>query len=265
MAARRALNGYWWGEAIVSVSDSSGQPCEARLMTNIIRLAAVAVALTATATSAAAQESDSYRAAGTEPFWSVTISHGRMVYESPEGRPVSVAAPVARPSFNGRRYVTRRLVVDITRQPCSDGMSDRTYQDRVLVTIDGRTLDGCGGGFTEPSRLAHTSWRIVAINNVRVPVSGPYRIDFTEDRISGQAGCNRLSGGYTLAGDALTPGRVAATRMACRGPGAVHERAALRVLGGRLRVAQPSENVMVLSGRTGSIRLEMVPAPRPRR
>ena len=33
--------------------------------------------------------------------------------------------------------------------------------------------------------------------------------------MSGSGGCNRLSGGYTLAGDRLTFGRTAGTMMAC--------------------------------------------------
>jgi heat shock protein HslJ len=212
---------------------------------------------------ATAQGAEPYRAIGTEPFWSVTIDSGRMVYDDPEGNRVSVRTPVARPSFNGRRYVTRRLTVDITRQQCSDGMSDRVFAETVRVLVDGRSLEGCGGAVSEPSRLANTHWRISRINGLRIG-PGPYQIEFTEGRLSGQAGCNRLGGSYRLEGDRLTAGPIAATRMACPPRLMAHEAAVLRVLNAPVRVMQPSEHIMVLTGRQGTVTLELVPGARPR-
>jgi heat shock protein HslJ len=233
-------------------------------MTHSLRILA-AFAVLGTASPALAQPGGAYRAVGTEPFWSVTIENGRMVYEDAERRRVVARAPVPRPSFNGRRYVTRRLTVEVTRQPCNDGMSDRIYEDRVLVTVNGRTLDGCGGAFAEPSRLANTYWRITAINGRRVPVTGRYQVEFSGDRISGYAGCNSFGGNYRLSGNTLTAGPLTTTRMACGQPAMTHEREALQLLRGPVRVSEPRENAMVLTGRTGSIRLEMVPGARPRR
>lgn len=86
-----------------------------------------------------------YRALGTEPFWSVTIGVRRMVLTRLGERTVSVRTPAARPTFNGRRYVTRRITVDVTRTPCNDGMSDRRFPDTVTVHFDRKTLRGCGG------------------------------------------------------------------------------------------------------------------------
>lgn len=91
-----------------------------------------------------------YRALGTEPFWSVTIEGGQMVYQPADGPRIAVSAPSPRTSFNGHRYETARLVVDVTHVPCSDGMSDNRYADTVLVVADGRELKGCGGAVTRP-------------------------------------------------------------------------------------------------------------------
>ena len=96
---------------------------------------------------------DAYLALGTEPFWSVEITDGRMAYNDADNRSVRVANPGARPSFNGRRYVSPRMTVDITATPCSDGMSDRRYADTVLVAVDGRYLRGCGGRVLPPEQL----------------------------------------------------------------------------------------------------------------
>lgn len=110
-----------------------------------MRTLAPLLALAACAPVTPSPQPAAYRALGTEPFWSVTLGGGRLRYDDPEGRVIDAAAPAARPSFNGERYVTPRLTLDITHSPCSDGMSDRTYPDTVLVIADGRELRGCGG------------------------------------------------------------------------------------------------------------------------
>jgi uncharacterized membrane protein len=45
----------------------------------------------------------------------------------------------------GEIYQTPRINVNIVHGTCSDGMSDRTYPDKVQVTVDGRRFNGCGG------------------------------------------------------------------------------------------------------------------------
>src|SRR3546814_11116664 len=69
-----------------------------------------------------------------------------MRYEGDYGKNVVEApTPDARPTFNGRRYETRQMTVDITRTPCSDGMSDRRYPDTVRVKTRRGPARGCGG------------------------------------------------------------------------------------------------------------------------
>jgi heat shock protein HslJ/uncharacterized membrane protein len=198
-----------------------------------------------------AQGGPSYRALGTEPFWSVTIGGGRMVYDDPEGRRVAVRTPAARPSFNGRRYVTRRLAVDITRQQCSDGMSDRIFADTVLVTVDGRTLRGCGGAILPPATLQNTSWEIVGIDGVRVPGGEQYQLSFSANQVSGRAGCNSFSGRYQVGRDGFQAGPLGMTRMACPGPDMQHEQAVSRILAGRVRLYYPDGQTLVMRGVAG--------------
>src|SRR3546814_17702145 len=92
-----------------------------------------------------------------------------MRYEGDYGKNVVEApTPDARPTFNGRRYETRQMTVDITRTPCSDGMSDRRYPDTVRVTTRRGTARGCGGLSNDRpgpgASLAGTSWTIAAID-----------------------------------------------------------------------------------------------------
>lgn len=215
-------------------------------------LAMAALAAAGCATTGGATD-DSYRALGTEPFWSIEIANGRMTYDSPEGG-FNVSAPRVRETGDGRRYETQRIILDIWAEECSDGMSDRGYADTVRAQVDGRTLTGCGGAILAPASLADTSWTIVEIDDQ--PVSGDiYAMQFTADRISGQAGCNRFSGGYTVDGPTLTPGAIMATRMACPEPRMTHERRALQVLGGPVEIGHPDGDTLLLTGNSGSLRL----------
>ena len=87
-----------------------------------------------------------YEARGNEPGWHLAIRDGRIDYVGDYGeKKISVARPDPRPSFNGRRYETARLTLDITYTRCNDDMSGHGYEHQVLVTADGRTFRGCGG------------------------------------------------------------------------------------------------------------------------
>lgn len=87
-----------------------------------------------------------YRALGQEPGWSLTVAGGRIDYSGNYGeKRISVAAPEPRTSFNGHRYETPRLIVDVTHMRCNDAMSGHGYADQVMVIADGETFRGCGG------------------------------------------------------------------------------------------------------------------------
>jgi uncharacterized membrane protein len=87
-----------------------------------------------------------YEARGQEPGWHLLIHEGRMAYTGNYGeKKIEVARPDPRPSFNGRRYVTPRLTVDVTYSRCNDAMSGFGFEHQVMVTADGETLKGCGG------------------------------------------------------------------------------------------------------------------------
>ena len=199
--------------------------------------------------------SEGYRALGTEPFWAVTIEGGRMTYERAGETGLSVPTPPPRTSFNGHRYATPQLTVDITHTQCSDGMSDRIYADTVIVMVRGETLRGCGGDILPPADLAGTSWSIVAIDGETVPRGPTYFLNFDEERLAGKAGCNGFGGAYDVSGRTLVPGPIAATRMACPGPAMEHERRALDVLAGPVQLDYRDGDTLLLRGRSGTITL----------
>lgn len=87
-----------------------------------------------------------YEARGNEPGWHLLIANGRIDYTGNYGeKKITVARPDPRPTFNGRRYETDRLVVDVTYSRCNDDMSGHGYEHQVMVIADGETWRGCGG------------------------------------------------------------------------------------------------------------------------
>ena len=91
-------------------------------------------------------------------------------------------------------------------------------------------------GPAKPDRtLVNTYWKLVDLRGAPVAVTPNQRephliLQAQANRVVGSGGCNRLSGSYTLHGDFVGFGGVAATRMACPG-GMEQEGAFLRTLG----------------------------------
>lgn len=222
-----------------------------------IALALAAPALVLAGSALAAPREAPYRAVGTEPGWTLTIDHGLIRYVGDYGRTrVTTVTPVPRASFNGHRYETKRITVDITHAPCNDGMSDREYADRVIVTVGRKTVRGCGGDpITSAADLAGSSWSIAAIDGRAVQLDRPTSVRFTDNRIEGRAGCNRFGGSYRLTRNMLATAQIISTKMACPGAGMATENRFFQIIGQPVRVQWQGGDALTLSGQAGSIRL----------
>lgn len=218
-----------------------------------MRAIALSLLLAGCATMQPGEEAESYRALGTEPFWSITIANGQMRYEAPESG-FSVPAPRGQELGDGRLWETRRIRLQASNQECSDGMSDRTYSQAVRAQVDGRTLEGCGGPFREVPSLTGTSWSMLDINGAIVS-GAEYVIEFGQDRLSGSAGCNRFAGSYRRDGDRLIVGALAVTRMTCPPPRMEHERQALEVLRGPVTISPGGGGAIMLRANNRAIRI----------
>jgi uncharacterized membrane protein len=85
-----------------------------------------------------------YRALGTEPFWAVTVEGSVATLERPDKGPMRFS--ISRDD-DGRalRYLADGFTMTATEGPCSDGMSDAVWSDRVTLAFGEGTLKGCGG------------------------------------------------------------------------------------------------------------------------
>lgn len=83
------------------------------------------------------------QAAGTEPFWGLSIRPDGMVLTRPDHE--AVRAPNPGPKIEGKTAVWSSGGLQATLAPthCSDGMSDRDYPYAATVTVGGETLKGC--------------------------------------------------------------------------------------------------------------------------
>jgi uncharacterized membrane protein len=86
-----------------------------------------------------------YHAVGTEPFWDLLIDERNLTFTLSGSEPVLQRTPQVIHGFAGEIYQTPRINVNIVHGACSDGMSDRSYLDKVQVTVDGHRFNGCGG------------------------------------------------------------------------------------------------------------------------
>ena len=97
-----------------------------------------------TAKGRAPARSPTYRAVGTEPFWSVTVADDSLILEMPDMLPRRFGVTVT--TKGGTiRFQGDGIVMTATPGTCSDGMSDDAWSDRVQVALADRILKGCGG------------------------------------------------------------------------------------------------------------------------
>ena len=78
-------------------------------------------------------------------------------------------------------------------------------------------------GLAPQASLTNTYWKLTQLDGAPVTMAPQQerevRITLTDDgKVTGFTGCNRVMGGYTLAGTALRLTQLAGTRMACQPP-----------------------------------------------
>jgi heat shock protein HslJ len=197
---------------------------------------------------------DAYKASGTEPFWSLSIDPRVMIFSNAGGERTTEQTPQRVAGAGGTSYRGARVQVDIKRQSCSDGMSERRYPDTVQAVVDGKSYSGCGGTPIEAGELPGTAWSVESVGGKAVAGEGIIR--FTDDRISARFGCNTFTGGYAVDGITLSVGTLASTRMACPDPSVEQE--AARVLGQPLTLAFLGTDRLTLGGKDGYIVLRPI-------
>ena len=107
-----------------------------------------------------------------------------------------------------------------------------------------------------PPSLEGTRW---VMAGARSDAESTPRLDFSgEGRVSGNTGCNRLSGSYRLEGDRLEV-VAATTKRACLGAGGDAEQKLLAVLADRPRVKMDGRRLVLTASSGATFVLEAAP------
>jgi uncharacterized membrane protein len=88
-----------------------------------------------------------FRAIGTEPFWSVQVQDGTLTYSTPD-MPDGLTVPATmrrsgEAMIHSATIDGKPLELEVTRQICSDGMSDTVYPLAVIRRIGPDVQRGC--------------------------------------------------------------------------------------------------------------------------
>jgi heat shock protein HslJ len=97
----------------------------------------------------------------------------------------------------------------------------RTIRIITTLFVFAMLLSACAGSNTND--LAGTVWELTAFDESS-PIEGTVlTIEFEEDQVSGNTGCNLFSGSYEVDGDAISFGALAWTERGCMDPAGVME------------------------------------------
>jgi len=162
----------------------------------------------------------SFRAIGTEPFWSARIENGRMQLTRLFGQQQTDDIRLDEVLADHQRRIYKamlgddRVEVRIVRQLCEDPMAGAQYPARVRLSLGGETFEGCGGDRQRLFRGAE--WVVEDLAGAGIIDRSRVTLRFlADDRVAGRASCNRFMGSYSLTGEGLSFGQQASTMMAC--------------------------------------------------
>lgn len=199
----------------------------------------------------AVASSESWRALGHEPSWTLSRSGSEMTLETDFGA-TRVSFPTPPPERMDDRTVNYATSVNgsplqftIKNDVCVDTMTGMPQPQSVSLTFGELQLKGCGG---EPASLlqAH-EWTVKKLGGQ--PVLEKPRITVTFDeggRLSGLASCNRFGSDYKLTGEGLQIGKSMSSMMACEDAVMKQEHLFLSLLEKVSRFSIPSEGALVL-------------------
>jgi heat shock protein HslJ len=224
-------------------------------MKKIMVIGTLAIAVAACQTSPETSEVASevyFTAVGQEPGWIARFDAEKIAFEGDYGATrITVPKPKGQPSFNGMRYITDQLTVDVTHATCADSMSGQRYAETVTVQAKGKEYKGCGGRKLPPESLDGTDWTILMMDQLPVLPDVPTSLRFADGRVSGTGGCNRFSGSYTTTGGDLVFGAVAATQMACAEPQMAQETKLFSLLKGKVSTRYTVDGGLILTNESG--------------
>ncbi|HUH26426.1 MAG TPA: META domain-containing protein [Flavobacterium sp.] len=165
-----------------------------------------------------------FKGLGTEPFWNIAIDNNFIVYKNMEG--ALEVFPYSQ-SNSDTKYITasnlnHQITIELTKENCSDGMSDNTFDFKTKVLISGKSLQinekGCGN-YIIPKSL-QGKWELSYFNGKGISdhkfLKTPY-IEFENEakKMSGNTSCNGINSTIDIEHDQIKFSKIAITKMMC--------------------------------------------------
>ena len=180
--------------------------------------------------SGRATASTYFKATGTEPFWGLDISEGKISLTTVED---SIVVPHTEPikamDANVKRYrlqtESTEMTIQIQQLQCTNAMSGKTSPYTASIRYKRNRqknfteLEGCGDYITD-YRL-HDIWVLEQLNGKDITIDDfgkeypNMEINSTTNTFSGFAGCNRMNGMLLNEREILRFTNVATTKMMC--------------------------------------------------
>lgn len=159
-----------------------------------------------------------FRAAGNEPFWTLTIEDDRLTLRR-VGVDTPFEARLPDPVVEDGAYVfvfpDGGPAVTVREALCRDSMTGMPHPVTVTIRMEGTGMPGCGGDPAEV--IAGREWVVEDIGQTGLIESSrvTLRLDPVAMRLSGSAGCNRYTAALEIGGEGISIGNAASTKMAC--------------------------------------------------
>lgn len=181
-------------------------------------LSLVITILALLAVPAMANGSETFRAQGNEPSWSVRMADDAITFQLIGSNAVTVT-PVPRPRQEDKAEIYEAKVgsdsftLTIRSKVCTDTMSGMPFPKSVTLALGEKTFSGCGG---EPATLLLGHWLITEIDGKPAIAGSSPSVTFEAGgKINGNASCNRYFGNYIISGEGLKAGDLGASMMMC--------------------------------------------------
>lgn len=159
-----------------------------------------------------------YHSQGNEPFWRLEVDNGTVVFNPLHGDLIAATISQALEIPGGYEYTAKNgddvIIVEILDQVCLDNMTGMPYPDTVMVTINDKKLQGCGGA--PETLLQDVQWKVDTLDGAGIITDSRITVVFGQNRVTGHSACNHYIADYKLTGEYLTVSEPASTRKACR-------------------------------------------------
>ncbi len=169
-----------------------------------------------------------FKGLGTEPFWNIEINDDFVVYKDINGKQEVFTIQNTHQAQDANVRLIRsennnkQLEITIAQKPCSDGMSDQSFDYKTDVTIISKDkelqLNGCGN-YVIPVKM-QGKWELISFKGNEVPANKflktPYlQFENEENHVSGNASCNGFSGAVYFDNEHIRFSKLGVTRMMC--------------------------------------------------